>query len=255
MLITRVMPCLLLSGGALVKTVQFKTPKYIGDPINAIRIYNDKEVDELILLDIEASVKRHPPMFELISKVSAECCMPMCYGGGVHSIEDMRKIFGLGVEKISLNSLAVDSPEVVEEAVRFFGGQSIVLSVDVKQTQEGYEVFTLGGRKGLGLHPVEYVRKYESIGVGEVLLNSIDRDGMMNGLDISLIEQVSSAVKIPVIACGGAGSLMDIGNAVHQGRASAVALGSMVVYHGRQRAVLINFPTRAEINRVLEKHK
>ncbi len=252
MLQTRVMPCLLVLDGALVKTVRFKDPHYIGDPINAIRIYNEKEVDELIVLDIGATPGHNGPPFQLLSEITNECFMPMCYGGGIRSVDEIRKIFALGVEKVALNSIAADDPSFVKRVSAEFGRQSIVVSVDARKTGHGYDVFTRGGRQPTGEEVVAYARRMESLGAGELLLTSIDRDGTMEGFDVELVRSVTACVRIPVIACGGAGSLKDIKTVVHQGKASAAALGSLAVFHGQNRAVLIGFPRRTDLVRLLE---
>jgi cyclase len=251
MLITRAMPCLLLKDGALVKTVKFRDPAYIGDPINAIRIYNRKEVDELIFLDITATQERRKPPFQVLSEIASECFMPVAYGGGIRDLSDIKTVFTLGIEKVALNSYAVENPRFVREAADRFGSQSIVVSIDVKQTRAGrHEVYTHGGRTATGLDPVAFAAEMERSGAGELLLTSIDRDGTQEGYDIPLIASVTGAVGVPVIACGGAGTVEDFGAAVREGGASACAAGSMVVYYGRNRAVLINFPTRQDLDRV-----
>jgi cyclase len=251
MLITRAMPCLLLKDGALVKTVKFKDPAYIGDPINAIRIYNRKEVDELIFLDITATQEKRKPPFKVLSEIASECFMPVAYGGGIRDLADIKTVFTLGIEKVALNSYAVENPRFVREAADRFGSQSIVVSIDVKKTRAGrHEVYTNGGRTATGLDPVAFAAEMERSGAGELLLTSIDRDGTQEGYDIPLIKSVTGAVGVPVIACGGAGTVEDFGAAVSEGGASACAAGSMVVYYGRNRAVLINFPTRQDLDRV-----
>lgn len=252
MLQTRVMPCLLLRNNALVKTVRFENPHYVGDPLNAVRIFNDKEVDEVIILDIGATPARQEPAFHVLSEITNECFMPMCYGGGIRSLEDARKIFALGVEKIALNSFAAENPAFVQRAAQEFGRQSIVASIDAKKTNRGYDVFTQGGRHATGQEVVAYAQRMESLGAGEILLTSIDRDGTMDGFDLDLVIRVTAAVQVPVIACGGAGSLQDVQAVVQQGRASAVALGSLAVYHGRNRAVLIGFPRHADLVRLFD---
>ncbi len=252
MLIPRVMPCLLLKDNALVKTVQFLNPSYIGDPINAVRIYNEKEVDELIFLDITATLEKRQPPFKILSEIATECFMPVTYGGGVRDINDIKTIFSLGIEKVAINSHAVEQPVFIRQAADYFGSQAIVVSIDVRQKQTGqYEVYTHGGRTPTGLDPVAFAVEMERTGAGEILLTSIDRDGTQSGYDIDLIHAVASAVQIPVIACGGAGKVSDFAAAVHQGGASACAAGSMVVYFGRNRAVLINFPARSKLESAL----
>jgi cyclase len=252
MLKTRVIPCLLLKGQGLVKTIRFKDPKYVGDPINAVRIFNEKEVDELILLDIQATVDQKSPQMKPILEIASECFMPLCYGGGIRSLDDMRRILGLGVEKVAINTYAVENPNFVRNAADEFGSQSIVVAMDVKEQSSGkYEVFTHSGRVPAKLDPVEHAKKMEEMGCGEIFLNSIDRDGTRQGYDIALISQVSHAVSVPVIACGGAGKLSDFGDAVELGGASAVAAGSMFVLHGKHRAVLITYPSLQELKEVL----
>lgn len=252
MLRTRVMPCLLVKNERLVKTVKFEKPAYIGDPINAIKIYNAKEVDELILLDITATIDKRQPSFKLLSEVTSECFMPLCYGGGIRSVRDIKRIFNLGVEKIAINSYAFENPTFITEASNLFGSQSIVFSMDVKKSLFGkYYAYSLAGKKVTKEDPVRFAIMMEEMGAGEILLNSIERDGTWEGYDINLIRNVAGAVSIPVIACGGAGRVDDFGRAVRDGGASAVAAGSMMVYQGKGLGVLINFPTREELKRVL----
>ena len=252
MLTARVIPCLLLRNRALVKTVKFKNPSYVGDPINTVRIYNDKEVDELIFLDITATLEKKRPQFELVAEIAVECFMPFAYGGGIRCLEDIEALFRLGAEKVALNTYANEDPEFIRRAADRFGNQSIIVSIDAKRGFSGqYEVCTNGGRGATGLDPVSYAQKMEKLGAGEILLTSIDRDGTFEGYDIELIQQVTSGVNVPVIACGGAGKVEDFGEAVKKGGASAVAAGSMVVYQGKHRAVLINFPSKLELNQVL----
>ena len=253
MLRTRVIPCLLVQGQRLVKTVGFRDPRYLGDPINAVRIFNEKEVDELVVLDIIATIERRAPNLRLISELASECFMPLAYGGGIRSLEHLQSIFSLGVEKVVINSEAAARPALVREAAGRFGSQSVIVSIDAKKKWlGGYEVRTRSGRLGTGLDPARFARDMENAGAGEIFLNSIDRDGTMQGYDLELIRAVSQAVSIPVIACGGAGSLADLAAAVKQGSASAVAAGSMFVFHGKHRAVLINYPSRRELESVLE---
>jgi cyclase len=240
MLKTRVIPCLLLRGAGLVKTTGFKSPRYVGDPINAIRIFNDKEVDELVLLDITATPEGREPAYTTIADVASECFMPLAYGGGITSVEQARRILKLGVEKVILNTAAWRQPQLVTDASREFGAQAVVASIDVRRKLFGrYEVFVESGKAGTGVDPVDYARRMEELGVGEILLNAIDRDGTMRGYDLELLAKVSAAVGVPVIASGGAGSLADFGAAVRSGGADAVAAGAMFVFHGPHRAVLI----------------
>ena len=253
MLQTRVIPCLLLRGWGLVKTVKFKDARYVGDPINTVRIYNEKEVDELIFLDITATPESKSPPFQIIEEIATECFMPVTYGGGLRSLDDLRTIFGLGIEKVAVNSYAFERPEFIRQAAEVFGSQSIVASIDVRRTLFGrYHVMTRGGTLDTKLHPVSWARQLVELGAGEILLTSIDRDGTYAGYDLELIRSVTEAVPIPVIACGGAGSIQDFAAAVKTGGASAVAAGSMVVYQGQDRGVLINFPKKQDLKRVLE---
>lgn len=253
MLMHRVMPCLLIRNRALVKTVRFKDACYVGDPINTIRIFNEKEVDELILLDITATTENKRPNLELIADIAGECFMPLAYGGGVKSLEDFRSLFGLGVEKVAVNSAAFADPDLISRAAGAFGSQSVIGAIDVKKSLWGkFKVCHHGGRQEAGMGPVERAKRLEELGAGEILLTSVDRDGTFQGYDLELVRQVSQAVGIPVIACGGAGSLEHLGQAVKEAGASAVALGSMVVYQGPHRAVLINYPPPARLKAVVD---
>lgn len=252
MLSTRVIPCLLLRGDGLVKTTLFKAPKYVGDPINAIKIFNDKEVDELVLLDITASREGRGPSFTTIEEVASECFMPLAYGGGIRSVEEARRILKLGVEKVVFNSTAWHHPEVLRDAAREFGAQAVVASIDARRKLFGrHEVYIDSASKSTGMDVVEYAKRMEAHGVGEIFLTAADRDGTMRGYDLELIAKVSAAVGIPVIASGGAGSLAHLRDAVHKGGASAVAAGALFVFHGPHRAVLITYPKRAELEQVL----
>lgn len=251
-LAARVMPCLLVHNGRLVKTIKFAKPSYVGDPINAIKIYNEKEVDELILIDIRATIERRPPPFDLIEDVASECFMPLTYGGGITSIDEIRRIFSLGVEKVAINSRAAEEPDFIREAAEHFGSQSIMAVIDVKKTMFGkYVAHSHSGKKSVRIDPVSYAKTMRQMGAGEILLNSIDNDGLMTGYDVDLLKSVTAAVDIPVIALGGAGEFDDLIKAVKQGGASAVAAGSLFVYQGRNRAVLINFPPREELELAL----
>lgn len=244
---TRVIPCLLLKGQGLVKTVNFTNPKYIGDPINAVKIFNDKEVHELVFLDITASTEKRSPRLDYISDIASECFMPLAYGGGIRTIKQAEDIFNRGVEKVIINSCAVKNPSFIHELADQFGSQSIVVSIDVKKNfLVNYQTYICSGTTKTRWDPVAWAQEAERLGAGEIFLNSIDRDGTMKGYDIPLIKSVTVAVSIPVIACGGAGTVEDFGKAVHYGGASAVAAGSMFVYYGKHRAVLINFPVDDE---------
>jgi cyclase len=242
----RVIPALLLMGGLLYKTVRFKKPKYVGDPRIAVKIFNDKYVDEIMLLDIRATVESRPPDYRLIEEIAGECFMPLAYGGGVRDVESARTLFNLGVEKVIVNSAAVANPGLVTGLADRFGAQSVVGAIDVKRDWlRRQRVVTHSGTRRSDHDPVAWARKLEELGAGEILLNSVDRDGTFHGYDIPLIWEVSRSVGIPVVACGGAGSVEDCVRAVREGGASAAAAGSIFVFQGVHRAVLINFPTDA----------
>jgi imidazole glycerol-phosphate synthase subunit HisF len=244
----RVIPVLLLRNNGLVKTLRFSDPKYVGDPINAVKIFNEKEVDELVLLDITATVEKRKPNVKLLQEIAGECFMPVCYGGGISSMEDVKAIFDSGIEKIALNTAAFDKPGLLGEAAARYGSQSILVSIDVKKSFFGkYQVYTHSGSTNRKIDPVTFARKAAEAGAGEIMLNSIDRDGTMSGYDTELVRMVSEAVNIPVIACGGAGKLDDLKSGVLAGGASAVAAGSMFVFQGRHRAVLISYPSQKEL--------
>jgi cyclase len=251
MLKTRIIPCLLLKGTGLVKTKKFKHPVYIGDPINVVKIFNEKEVDEIIFLDISASLEKRGPDFKLIESIASEAFIPFGYGGGIRYIKDMERLFRLGVEKVILNSSAFNNPTLVLEASKTFGSQSIVVSMDIKPNiWNRYEVWTLCGTHNTKKDPIEYAKKIQELGAGELFLNSIDRDGTMKGYDVPIIHSISSAIEIPVIASGGAGSLQDIREVLHDGGASAASAGSFFVFQGIHRAVLITYPGYEEIQKL-----
>jgi cyclase len=245
MLKVRVIPCLLLKNGALVKTIRFKNLTYIGDPINTVRIYNEKEVDELIFLDITATVENRQPPLKIISEISLECFMPFTYGGGIRSVQDAEKIFSMGAEKVSVNSSCFSNPQLITDIARIFGNQAVVASIDVRKNFIGqYRVYSRSGTVPTKTDPADFAKTMETYGAGEILLTSIDQDGMMEGYDLTLIKKVTSAVSIPVIVCGGAGNIDHLVEAVKTGGASAVAAGSIFVYQKKNRAVLINYPDR-----------
>jgi cyclase len=248
MLRPRIIPCLLVKNGGLVKTVQFDNPKYIGDPINAVRIFNEKEVDELILLDIDATSQNREPDYTLIKNIAAECRMPLCYGGGVKTKEQIEKIISLGVEKVAISSAAVQSPELISAASARVGNQSIVVVMDLKKTGlfRHQELFTHNGTKKTGLNPVEFAKKLQTLGAGEIVINSIDQDGMMKGYDIELVRSIRESVTLPLTVLGGAGSLKDIGELIREFGIIGAAAGSLFVFKGVYRAVLINYPGRSE---------
>lgn len=244
----RVIPALLLKGQGLVKTVKFKDPKYLGDPINVVRIFNDKEVDEIVLLDITATPQNRGPQFEVLKDIASEVFIPLAYGGGIRSMEDVSTLLGIGIEKLIMNTSAVENPSLIRDTADHAGSQAVVVSMDVKKNFIGkYEVFTRCGQKKTGLDPVRHAMEVEKMGAGEILLNSIDCDGMMQGYDIELVRSVADAVKVPVVACGGAGNLAHVAEVIQQGHASAAAAGSMFVFQGPLRGVLISYPSPKEL--------
>lgn len=250
----RVIPVLLLKNSGLVKTVQFKNPVYIGDPINAVKIFNDKEVDELIFLDITAGPVNKTPPFRLLADIASECFMPLCYGGGINSIDEIREVLNLGIEKVSINTFAAKNPGFIREASEKFGSSTIVVSIDVKKNFFGkYEVYSNSGKINTKMDPVKFAVEMNKYGAGELLLNSIDCDGIMNGYDVELLKKVTGEVDIPVVACGGAGNLQHFKSAIQQGGASAVAAGSMFVFHGPRKGILISYPSQQNIADVFVK--
>jgi cyclase len=253
MRIKRIIPCLLLRNNGLVKTVKFKESTYIGDPINTVKIFNEKEVDEIFFLDIDATKAKKEPPYELIQNIASECFMPFAYGGGIHSLQQIEKIIKSGAEKIIINSQAFLQKNFIKEAVHQFGSSTIAVSIDVKtEFLKGNSVYIRGGTQSTDKNPVDYAKEIETQGAGEILLNSIDRDGVMEGYDIELIKSVSQSILIPIIACGGAGKLSDFRSAVKEGGASAAAAGSFFVFHGKRRAVLITYPSYSEISKLFD---
>jgi cyclase len=248
MLRPRIIPCLLVRNKGLVKTVKFDNPKYVGDPLNAVRIFNEKEVDELIVVDIDATTNGHEPDYTLIKNLAAECRMPLCYGGGVKTADQIQRIVSLGVEKVAISSAAVTTPELISEAADQVGSQSIVVVMDIKKTglRRHYELFTHNGTRKTGLKPVAFAKKVEALGAGEIVINSIDQDGMMKGYDHPLVSQVREAINLPLTVLGGAGSLDDMVELVEQFGVLGAAAGSFFVFKGRYRAVLISYPSREE---------
>lgn len=248
----RVIPVLLLKDNGLYKSLKFKNLKYVGDPINAIKIFNDKAVDELIFLDITATNNNSEPNYSMLRNIASECFMPLCYGGGIKSIKQIEKILSLGVEKVCLNSSAFLNPELVNEAAKTFGSSTIVVSIDYKKTFfSGNKVLIKNGTKSTSIDPVKFACEMESLGAGELLINSIDRDGTMLGYDMEQIKLVSNAVQIPVIACGGAGSVDHITDVIKNANASAAAAGSFFVFQGRHRAVLITYLSKNDFKKFI----
>lgn len=243
MLRPRIIPCLLVHEGGLVKTVRFRDPKYVGDPINAVKIFNEKEADELLVLDIDATALGHEPNFRLIAQFAAECRMPLCYGGGVKTVEQAKRIIGLGVEKIAVSSAAMADPKLITGIANEIGSQSMVVVLDVKKTMFGnYDVYTHNGSKSSGRSPVEVAQQAEKLGAGEIVINSIDHDGQMKGYDLTLATKVRESIGLPMAVLGGAGSLTDIGHLISACGVVGAAAGSLFVFKGPYRAVLISYP-------------
>lgn len=247
MLSPRIIPCLLVKDGGLVKTVRFGAPKYVGDPLNAVRIFNEKEVDELIVVDVDATAQRREPPYDLIKSLAAECRMPLCYGGGVTSVAQAEKIIGMGVEKVAISAAAVADPDLIARMAATIGSQSVVVVLDVRaKPGGGHEVWTNNGTRATGRSPLELARAVEKLGAGEVVLNSIDRDGVMKGYDLELARDVRAGISIPMTVLGGAGSLSDIGALLREFGLVGAAAGSLFVFKGVYRAVLINYPDRSQ---------
>lgn len=252
MLKHRVIPCLLLRNRGLVKTVRFANPKYVGDPINAIRIFNEKEVDELLVLDIEASKNKHGPDYDLIEQFAGECFMPLGYGGGITTVDQVKRLFSIGVEKVSIQTSALSNLELVSEVASRYGNQSVVVSIDIKKNLLGrHKLYSSATGKLLDQDWLQFLKIAVNAGAGEILLNAVDKDGTMSGMDLPIIERAASMCPVPLIAVGGVGSLADLKAAVAAG-ASAVAAGAFFVYHGPHRAVLITYPKYDELVALLE---
>ena len=240
----RIIPCLLLSGQGIVKTIKFKNLTYIGDPINTVKIFNDKFVDELMIFDIDAQNKEKSPNFDFIEEIVSEAFMPVCYGGGIKNISHLKILFNCGVEKVSINSEAIYNPSVITEAASIFGSQSIVATIDIKKQilSKKYTVTGQRGTKNLHIDPLDYAIELERLGAGELVVNNVSRDGTMKGLDLEIISKISESVNIPTVAVGGTRDLQDIKRAFSNTSVSAISAGSIFVYHGPKKAVLINYP-------------
>ena len=248
MLRPRVIPCLLVQNKGLVKTVKFASPKYVGDPINAVKIFNEKEVDEIVVLDIDATVKKGEPDYAMIRNVAAECRMPLCYGGGVRTVEQAVRIIKMGVEKVAISAAAMADPSLVTRMANHVGSQSVVVVLDVKRDEKSGRpsIWTHNGTKNEHKDPVEFAQRLETLGVGEISVNSIDRDGTMQGYDVELVRSIRSAVAVPMTVLGGAGTLRDMESLFRTFGIVGAAAGSLFVFKGVYRAVLINYPQRAE---------
>ena len=246
----RIIPVLLIDQGRLVKTTKFANPSYVGDLVNSVRIFNEKEVDELAILDISASKRRQPPNFELIREVTDECFMPLAVGGGITEVSQVRRLIGMGVEKVIMNSAAMVNSTFISQAADAVGSQSVVVSVDIKKNFFGKYC----ARSHSGSQPVDtaslpdLVKRLVAAGAGEILLNNIDRDGTLSGYDHALVRQIAGAIDVPVISCGGAMSVVDLARAVVQSGAAACAAGALFTYRGPHRAVLLNYPNPNEVN-------
>lgn len=248
MLRSRIIPCLLIHNKGLVKTVKFKEPKYVGDPINAVKIFNEKEVDELIILDIDATKENRGPNLKMIKNLADECRMPLCYGGGINTVEQAMKIISLGVEKVALSYSALQDIELCQQIGDIIGNQSVVVVIDVKKKKlfGGYNIYTHNGTKKSKWNLFDFIAKLEEIGIGEIVINSIDNDGVMQGYDIPLLESVREKCTMPITVLGGAGSLKDIKKIISKFKTIGVAAGSLFVFKGKYRAVLISYPNRQE---------
>lgn len=252
MLKTRVIPILLLKNGGLYKGIKFKNHKYVGDPINTVKIFNDKEVDELAILDISATNEQKSPDFDLLRDIASEAFMPLAYGGGISCLADAKKLFAMGFEKVILNTSAIENGSLIKEIADIYGSQSVVGSVDAKKSLfGGYFCYSNSGAKKTSIDPVSWAKKMESLGVGEIVINSIDKDGTMSGYDLNLIKSVTSAVDIPVVAVGGAGEINDFRSAAKAG-AGGVGAGSFFVFNGPHRAVLITYPKYNDLTRLFK---
>lgn len=256
MLRPRIIPSLLLHDKGLVKTVNFKSPKYVGDPINAVRIFNEKVVDELAFFDIDATVMNKEPDYVLIEKLANQSRMPLCYGGGVKTVEQAQRIFGLGIEKIAISSTAVNNPQLVTQIAERVGSQSVIVVLDVKKKLlGGYEIYTHNGKKSTGINPIKFAKEIEKLGAGEIIINSIDQDGVMKGYDLNLIDKIAETISIPLTVLGGAGSMSDIEKVIEKHGVIGIAAGSLFVFKGPYKAVLINYPTQIEKNKIFKINK
>lgn len=244
----RVIPSLLIQDGGLVKTKQFKKPEYLGDPINAVKIFNEKGVDELCIMDISEDRYSRGPDFSLLEEVASEAFMPLAYGGGIRNLDDAKRIFRIGFEKMILNRVLAEDEMLAGEIIRLFGSQSVIASIDIKKSLlGGYAVYTNSGKTIVSKNVSEWAKKVEKMGVGEILLSNIDREGMQNGFDVGIIRKIADNAEIPVIACGGAKSIKDLLVALKDGHSDAVSAGSMFVYYGDKKGILINFPSEDEL--------
>ena len=252
MLSPRIIPCLLVHNKGLVKTVKFKDAKYVGDPINAVKIFNEKEADELMLLDIDATVENRESNYKMIENLAVECRMPLCYGGGIKTVEQAQKIFNLGVEKIALSSSVLENPSLVTEIAKEVGSQSVVVVLDVKKKIfGGYDVYTHNGTRKTKIDLEIFIKELQVLGVGEIVINSIDNDGLMKGYDIGLISKIKPIIDVPMTVLGGAGNLEDMENLIKEFGIIGCAAGSLFVFKGKYKAVLINYPNQEKRNQII----
>jgi len=253
MLYPRIIPCLLVHNKGLVKTIKFKDPKYVGDPINAVKIFNEKETDELMVLDIDATRENREPDYKMIENLARECRMPLCYGGGIKTAEQAQRIFNLGVEKIAISSIAIENQKVIKEIASQVGNQSVVVVLDVKKKLfGGYDVYTHNGKNKSKVDLIKFVEEIQELGIGEIVLNSIDHDGEMKGYDFHLIEMLRPLIHVPLTVLGGAGSLDDVGQLIKKYGIIGASAGSLFVFKGKYRAVLISYPNEDEKNTLIK---
>jgi len=251
MLLPRIIPCLLLTKEGLVKTQKFKNPVYVGDPINAVKIFNEKKADELIILDIGATKNKYEPNFILINKIAREARMPICYGGGIKNLDQAKNIFNFGIEKIAISSVFFSDDRLVSKISEYAGSQSVVVILDVKKINNKYSIFINNGTKEVGNEINHFIKKIENCGAGEIVINSIDRDGTMIGYDYDLIDQIFSITKIPLTVVGGGGTIEDIKKTIKKYGNIGIACGSLFVFKGPRKAVLINYPSKIEKKEIM----
>lgn len=253
MLYPRIIPCLLVHNKGLVKTIKFKDPKYVGDPINAVKIFNEKEADELMVLDIDVTRENREPDYKMIENLARECRMPLCYGGGIKTAEQAQRIFNLGVEKIAISSIAIENQKVIKEIASQVGNQSVVVVLDVKKKLfGGYDVYTHNGKNKSKVDLIKFIEEIQKLGIGEIVLNSIDHDGEMKGYDFHLIEMLRPLIHVPLTVLGGAGSLEDVGELIKKYGIIGASAGSLFVFKGKYRAVLISYPNEDEKNTLIK---
>ena len=256
MLYPRIIPCLLVKNKGLVKTVRFKDPKYVGDPINAVKIFNEKQADELIVLDIDATAENREPDYKMIENLAVECRMPFCYGGGIKTVDQAQMILSLGVEKIAISSAVSNNPELVLQIAQHIGSQSVVVVLDIRKASNNkYEIMINNAHENTGKCPIEFVKKLEKLGAGEIVINFIDNDGLMKGYDIDLVDAIRKAINLPLTVLGGAGSLGNVGQLISRYGIIGVAAGSLFVFKGVYKAVLINYPSFKEKDALIRQNQ